>query len=1008
MKTRNVVGVDIGTNSIGWALIEESELHLPRAIKAAGVRIFQEAVDAKTRTPKNLQRRMARLARRVLARRTRRKQRLQNLLLKYDLLPAEIADAQCRESVFTAFGDPYALRAKGLDQPLTRHQFGRVLFLLGARRGFLSNRKTRYGSLVGIEEVRDLVELDDQNPADAEEGVIRQEITALRSSMATSGARTLGEYLASLPKTEQKRRRHTERAMLEYEFNILWESQARFHPILSTEFKARVHAVIFFQRPLKANPAALGKCGLEPSRRKAARAWPEAQRFRLLQDLNNLDIINPRTGETRRLTDQERFTLLDTLERQKTITWVAIRKLLKLHGGEKFNLEEGAKKETGLKGLGTLASLHSILKTQFNNQTQQLSRLVEDLITIEDRGGLYRRLRGHWGFDRDLAFRLATLELEPGYANLSQKAIRKLLPHLEAGYRYAEARQRAGYGYEIMETELQDRLGTPPDARNPVVNKALHELKKVLNALMRQFGRPSVIRIEMARDLKLSRRDQAMVEQQNRANLRLNLEAQQALAELEIGQPSRDDLIKYRLWKESKGICPYTGQEIGLAMLFSPAVDVEHIIPYSRCLDDSYMNKTLCLAEENRLRKGNRTPWEAYGGDPARYEPIIQRTRQFPLAKRRRFQEQGSDFVDQFISRQLNDTRHIARLAKDYLTSVCADVQVTKGGTTAMLRYHWKLNRLLGAQNDEKERGDHRQHALDAVVIGVTGRGLYQRLARIAAQRRYAPSQRGFQFDLPWPGFVTDLVSVLDGIVVSHAPNRKLTGALHEETAYGKVPGIGFVRRKALDKNFKASDLELIYDPALKALIKAHLDKHGQNAKSAFGEGNPCHHADGRTPIKRVRLRAAQVSEKGTFPVNNRVGQAYKYYKTGSNHHVEILRDRATGKIEPIYLSTKEAAARARTRQEAVIQTSHGEQWEFVCSLCINDMVRLGQGAQAEYYRVQNIEATNNRVILRSHLAATLNDDRAKLQSSVPKLANLPGFQKVLVTPAGEVLELHD
>lgn len=164
----------------------------------------------------------------------------------------------------------------------------------------------------------------------------------------------------------------------------------------------------------------------------------------------------------------------------------------------------------------------------------------------------------------------------------------------------------------------------------------------------------------------------------------------------------------------------------------------------------------------------------------------------------------------------------------------------------------------------------------------------------------------------------------------------------------------------------------------------------------------------GHTPIKRVRIRTKQVSGKGVFPVCDHAGRPYKFHKTGSNHHVEILRHRESGKIEPVYLTTKEAAERARQRGGPAIQHDHGTEWEFICSLCINDMVRLGSQEQPEYYRVQKIEATNNRVILRSHLAATIEDDAAMVRMSVPKLTATNGFQKVLVTPAGEIIELHD
>jgi CRISPR-associated endonuclease Csn1 len=71
---------------------------------------------------------------------------------------------------------------------------------------------------------------------------------------------------------------------------------------------------------------------------------------------------------------------------------------------------------------------------------------------------------------------------------------------------------------------------------------------------------------------------------------------------LGINSPSGNDIVKYLLAKECEMICPYTGRSISRNGLFgtNPEFEIEHIIPLSISLDDSFVNKTLCFCEENR------------------------------------------------------------------------------------------------------------------------------------------------------------------------------------------------------------------------------------------------------------------------------------------------------------------------------------------------------------------------------------------------------------------------
>ena len=235
------------------------------------------------------------------------------------------------------------------------------------------------------------------------------------------------------------------------------------------------------------------------------------------------------------------------------------------------------------------------------------------------------------------------------------------------------------------------------------MQKALHETRKVVNAIVRQYGKPDIIRVEMARDMKLSKRQKEELQREQNKHKKANEIAEKILREeFGIQHPTRADLQKYRLWEECKEVCPYTGTVISREMLFSPEVDVEHILPYSRSLDDSYMNKTLCMAAYNRQVKLNNTPYEIGKGDPLEYARILQRIKPLPFPKHRRFEQKEID-TEAFVARQLNDTRYICVEVRGYLQQLGVPVEISKGEATATLRHRWRLNTMLSPDGSNEK-----------------------------------------------------------------------------------------------------------------------------------------------------------------------------------------------------------------------------------------------------------------------------------------------------------------
>lgn len=905
-----------------------------------------------------------------------------------------------------------------------------MFYHLGQRRGFKSNRKAQLsGALLASKKIAAIVDAEDSsdqkagtilNPrakeAEKEEGIVKQYIAELRRKIQYSGARTLGEYLANVRLksagsassfSRKVRGIYADRSMYEEEFNKIFEAQRKFHPeILTTTLKSELFHTIFFQRPLQAQKFLVGDCQFEKNRKRAPKASLQAQEFRILQDINNLQIQDPVTTEFRHLENSERKILLSLLGKHKEVRWSSIRKKLGLHEREYFNLEMGGREK--LIGNRTHIILSKILDNEWNLlNDERKDELLTDLFTISRKDALLRRLIEHWKFDEEVAYNLSIIEFEPGYASLSIKAIRKLLPHLRHGFNFHDACQQAGYQrFDQLSVREVDSLAEPSSVRNPIVKKALYETRRVVNAILKKYGKPHVIRIELARDMKLNQiQRQRLLKQQN-VNRRLNEEAEAQIRELGNQHPSKIDKLKYKLWKESKGLCPYTGQEIGMNMLFSPEVEIEHIIPYRRCLDDSFMNKTLCMSSENK-RKNNRTPYETYSGQIEKYQTILQRIRSMegmPFSKRRKFEQKEVE-LDDFVSRQLNDTRYICSEVKKYLLPIGSKISITKGQVTASLRHVWSLNKIISIDgSNQKNREDHRHHAIDAIVIALTSEKLLHQIANAASHTGKSISERGFELAFPWPRLFDDTKAKIDSMIVSHAVRRRLAGSLHDETAYSLPdPKSGkFKYRKSIESFKDVRQINKIVDPVVRQLILQRVEEYGGNIKSALSNPDrPIMHKDGFTPIMSARIDAELTPAALRELRDKRSGKPYKYVKYGNNHHVEIIEDLKTKKWDMQFITMFEASRRAKA-EEDIVNRVPGNEKRFVMSLCNNDLVLLRESPESQkVLRVQQIDSSNKRLILQEHTVSTAGGGHIKRAASALKKGEC---RKLSVSPLGEIV----
>ena len=691
-KTPYVLGLDLGVQSAGWTVLDLDGKGHPCNVRRCGVRCFDSGVGTENDIAsgkdesQNVKRRQMRLQRRQAWRRARRLKKVFHLLQAAGLLPSGTAHTPQRrhELLYKLDADlaktyipehdrvaghllPYRLRCLALDQALPPLAFGRALFHLAQRRGFETNSRSAAKN-------------------DEETGQVKKGIGELAERMQDAKARTLGEYFAGLDPEELRiRKRWTARQMYRDEFEEIWTAQSSHLLTLNDEWKTRIYDAIFHQRPLKSQKGLIGFCELEPDCRRAPRASVEAQRFRYLQKVNDLEISTP-SGEVWCVNDPAhadlRQRLIELLDTHAEIKFKSLRSKLGLRkpkGSDTdyaFNLEAGGEKR--LKGNATAVRLRKVLGDDYEKLSpEQVANIVEDLLEYEKKDALARRLVDRYGITPAKAEELADVTLEPNYASLSREAMQKLLPLMEQGLRFAEVKKQM-YGERAGRTGLRDFLPpvleAVPQLRNPVVCRGLTELRKVVNAIIRKYGKPERIRVELARDLKRSRGQREDITRQNRENEKVRERRARKIAErlrCDETAVSNSDILKVRLAEECNWECPYTGKSIAMEALVGQhsQFDIEHIIPFSRSLDNSFSNKTLCHHEENRGVKRNQTPYEAYAANEKRWQEIVGRVNRFrgPAAhtKLRKFQQKelGSDFA----ARMLQDTRYMSRLATEYL-----------------------------------------------------------------------------------------------------------------------------------------------------------------------------------------------------------------------------------------------------------------------------------------------------------------------------------------------------
>lgn len=431
------LGIDLGTNSLGWAILDNDK----GEILNKGVIVFPEATDEKdTAETPAAARRKARAARRLIFRRKLRKWYLLKVLIENGMCPLKPEELEKwkKEDIYPLENaeflewlkiDPYKARSEAAEKEVTPYELGRALYHLSQRRGFKSSRKDV--SISDADESETKKGKESKEPKD-DLGKVKSAISKLSEKIEKSGFKTLGQYFYGILQNEKDdlkktRIRNNYIGRVEHyepEFKVIMQAQG-----IDGDLYKNTHSAIFMQRPLRSQKHLVGKCPLEPKHTRCQLGHPAYEEFRMLSFVNNLRFVDE-NGNKIELTFSDKQRIYKLFEKvADRIKFSDISKEFKKEG-KKFHYY---KDNETVAGCPTKSRIRKALGDSWTEKDEQ--KIFDACLFFEDNDKLAEWLKKHYQTvpEKEIS---SILKIKPkdGFADYSLKAIKNILPWLRKGY----------------------------------------------------------------------------------------------------------------------------------------------------------------------------------------------------------------------------------------------------------------------------------------------------------------------------------------------------------------------------------------------------------------------------------------------------------------------------------------------------------------------------------------------------------------------------------------------
>lgn len=818
--TKKILGLDLGVSSIGWSLIEVDDANTPKDLLAMGSRIVPLSTDDANEfstgnaISKNQKRTEKRTIRKGYDRFQERCEKLKSTLGNLNMLPDE-------HLVRLPVLDLWTLRANAATPgcKLSLPEIGRVLYHINQKRGY---RHAKSDETADTKQKAYVANVNKQY----------LKIMERNQTVGQYFAEQLKDNEQSNKKglfyTYRIKDQVFPRKAYIAEFDQIMSVQQSFYPDVLTDTvvnKIR-NEIIFFQRPLKSCKHLVSLCEFEKKEYKnkegktvfdgpkvAPKTSPLFQVCKIWESVNNL-VVKNRNGDELPITKEQRENMFHFLNSNDKMTLSDMYSILGISkkdgwwGGKaigrglqgnttKMALTKAFKGfpeyeqllDFNIKSIGSgvmdeeTGEVREIVSREFENEP--LYKLWHTIYSINDKRELSLALKKKFNIgEPEIVDKLYAIDfVKPGFGNKSSKAMRRILPYLWHGYKYSDACLCAGFRHSESLTKEENNFRPllkhlpqlkKNELRQPIVEKILNQMVNVVNAIIDEygeFGEDDSIRVELARELKQSKDERGAIDKNVRKRENENRDIIARIEELGSGiRASRRNILKYRLWQESKCKCFYCGRHITAAEFLSGEGDIEHIIPKALLFDDSFSNKVCSCQVCNQQEKKNKTAFDFMKGKSvAQFEDYLTRIEEYykegiiSKTKRERLLTPGNKIPTGFIDRDLRLTQYISRKSLEILKNVSRNVYATTGSVTDFLRHTWGYDEILHKLNfdryklgglvesktyehkgqihteerikDWSKRLDHRHHAIDALVIALTQQSYIQRLNNLNTER---------------------------------------------------------------------------------------------------------------------------------------------------------------------------------------------------------------------------------------------------------------------------------